>query len=74
MVLSMVIYSHSVLARRDCRLNAGAHLMIVLEKRAVWCLAPQCLMTEEGVLFRLCISSNREVLATLYMHACIKII
>ena len=45
-----------------------------LEMRAIWCLAAQCSMTEEGVLFRLCISSNLEMLATLYMHACLEII
>ncbi len=70
----MVIYSDSVLAEKDCKFSTGAHLMIVLELPAIWCLAPQCSMTEEGVLFRLCISSNHEMLATLCVHACLKII
>ena len=53
-------------AEKDCRFSTGVQLMVVFEKHAVWCS-----MTEEGFLFRLCISSNHEMLATL--HACLKI-
>ena len=76
MVLRLVVYSDSMLTEKDCRFSTGA--LLIVEKRAMWCLVFQCSVTEQSVFvshqtmkcLQVCVCMH--VLTSSEMHVVVK--